>query len=32
MLNISVQSILRGVERGEQEFQKRGWAIEDFLQ
>ena len=32
VLNISVQSVLRGVERGEQEFQKRGWAIADFLQ
>jgi chromosomal replication initiation ATPase DnaA len=32
VLNISVQGVLRGVDRGEQEFQKRGWAIEDFLQ
>jgi len=31
VLNISVQSVLRGMERGEQEFQKRGWAIADFL-
>jgi hypothetical protein len=31
VLNISVRSVLRGVERGEQEFQKRGWAIADFL-
>jgi hypothetical protein len=32
VLDISVKSVLRGVERGEQEFRKRGWAIEDFLQ
>ncbi len=29
-LNVSVQSILRGVDRGKQEFGKRGWAISDF--
>jgi len=31
-LNISVQSVPRGVEQGEQEFQKRAWVISDFLQ
>ena len=31
VMNISVQSVLRGVVRGEQEFQKRGWVIADFL-
>ena len=31
VLNISVQSVLRGVDRGEQEFEKREWAIADLL-
>ncbi len=32
VLNISVQSVLRGVDRGEEEFQKRGWTVADFIQ
>ncbi len=31
VLNIAVQSVFRGVKRGEQEFKKRGWATADFL-
>jgi REP element-mobilizing transposase RayT len=32
VLNISVQSVLRGMDRGEEEFQKRGWTVADFIQ
>ena len=32
VLNKSVQSVLRGVDRGEEEFQKRGWTVADFIQ
>ena len=32
VLNISVQSVLRGVDRGGEEFQKRGGVIADSLQ
>ena len=31
VLNISVQSVLRGVDRGEEEFHRREWALADFL-
>jgi hypothetical protein len=31
VLTLSVQGLLHGVDRGEQEFQKRGWASADFL-
>ena len=30
LLNISKQSVLRGVERGPDEFQRRGWHLGDF--
>ena len=30
-MNIWVQSALRGLENGEGEFHRRGWALADFL-
>jgi hypothetical protein len=30
-MNIAVQSVLRGVERGEEEFHRREWVLADFL-
>ena len=30
-MNISIQSVLRGVERGQEEFQRRGWGLAEFL-
>jgi len=31
-LNVSKQSVLRGVERGEEGFKKRKWRLADFLE
>ena len=31
VMNIAVQSVLRGVERGEEEFYRREWALANFL-
>jgi hypothetical protein len=30
-MNISVQSVLRGLEKGEGEFRRREWVLADFL-
>lgn len=30
-LKVSIQSVLRGVDRGGEDFQDRGWRLKDFI-
>ncbi len=31
-LNVSIQSVIRGVDNGAEGFQRRGWRLQSFIQ